>query len=93
MSARDKNKIKKQVDIEVISAVKLGDKTISTIKKKVSSKLSIEVNINNIIDQSILGGIIVQAQDHVIDLSLKAKLEGLKENLKSIDLRGLNIGS
>jgi F-type H+-transporting ATPase subunit delta len=88
MSDRDKNKIKKQEDVEVISAVKLDDKTISTIEKKISSKLNMKVSINNIIDQSILGGIIIHVQDYVIDLSLKGKLEGLKENLESIDLRG-----
>jgi F-type H+-transporting ATPase subunit delta len=82
------NDLRKQVDVEVISAVKLDKKTIEMIKDKVDKKTNLDSRINNIIDGSILGGIIIQVNDSLIDLSIKGKMEAMKENLKSRDLRG-----
>ncbi len=87
------NKFRKQVDIEVISAVKLDKKTISKIGKKVKRKTNLEVRIKNIVDKSIIGGIIIQIKDEIIDLSIKNRMEQLKDDLKSIDLRGEELGA
>jgi F-type H+-transporting ATPase subunit delta len=87
------NKLRKQMDVEVISAVKLDKKTIEMIKDKVDKKTNVDSRIINIIDGSILGGLIIQVKDSFIDLSIKGKMEAMKENLGSIDLRGEDIGS
>jgi len=87
------NDLKKQIDVEVISAVRLDKKTMASIKHKVDKKTNMDSRINNIIDGSILGGLIIQVRDSLIDLSIKGKMEAMKENLKSRDPRGEDIGS
>ncbi len=87
------NNLKKQVDVEVISAVRLDKKTIEMIKDKVDKKTNLDSRINNIVDRSILGGLIIQVKDSLIDLSIKGKMEAMKDNIKSRDLRGEDIGS
>ncbi|MFO7929576.1 MAG: ATP synthase F1 subunit delta [Candidatus Humimicrobiaceae bacterium] len=87
------NKFRKQVDVEVVSAVKLDKKTISKINRKVKGKINLDVRIKNIVDKSIIGGIIIQIKDEIIDLSIKNKMEQLKDDLKSIDLRGEKLGT
>ncbi len=87
------NSLKKQVDVEVVSAVELDKKTIEKIKRKVDKKTGFNTRIINTVDREILGGIIIQFRDQILDLSLKGKLVMLKDNLKSIDLRGEKFGA
>lgn len=87
------NKLKKQVFVEVISAVNLDRSMIEKIKKRVDSKIGLNSRISNTIDKSIIGGIIIKIGDNLIDLSIKNKIEDLKTELKSIELRGEEFGS
>jgi F-type H+-transporting ATPase subunit delta len=86
------NQLKKQVSIEVISAVELDSDTIDTIKKDVDDKTDLDVRIKNIIDQDIIGGIVIKIGDRIIDLSLKNKIDDLKTKLKALELRGEDFG-
>ncbi len=86
------NQYKKQLSVEVISAVSLGKDTLGQIKKEVDQKAGLDVRIKNIIDKSIIGGIIIKIGDRIIDLSLKYKIEDLRNKLKSIELRGEEFG-
>lgn len=45
-----------------------------------------KVEIDNVIDPSIMGGMLVQIGDQILDSSLKRKLEGLKDSLAQISL-------
>ena len=87
------NKLKQQVSIEVVSTINLNKKIITEIKKSVDSKTGLDVRIKNTIDKSIIGGLIIRIGDRVIDLSIKNKIEGLKEKLKAVELRGEEFGS
>jgi len=86
------NQLKKQVSIEVISAVELDSSTIDTIKKDVDEKTDLDVRIKNIIDRDIIGGIVIKIGDRIIDLSLKNKIDDLKTKLKALELRGEDFG-
>lgn len=86
------NQLKKQVSIEVISAVELDSDTIDTIKKDVDDKTDLDVRIKNIIDRDIIGGIVIKIGDRIIDLSLKNKIDDLKTKLKALELRGEDFG-
>ena len=55
------------------------EKIIKSIEKNEGVKLELE----EVIDPSILGGFLVTLKDNVYDASLKTKLENLKETLKS----------
>ncbi len=86
------NQFKKQVSIEVISAIELDVKTIDAIKKDVDAKTDLDVRIKNVIDKDIIGGIVLKIGDRVIDLSLKNKIDDLRTKLKALELRGEDFG-
>lgn len=87
------NQLKRQVSIEVISVIELDKKILDEIKKNVDKKTGLDVRIKNVLDKNIIGGIIIKIGDKVIDLSLKDKLEDLKNKLKALDLRGEDFGT
>jgi len=87
------DKLKLRVFAEVASTVKLDGKMINDIKRMVEKETGLDVRIGNTIDKKIIGGIVIKIGDRVIDLSIKNKIEGLKEELKSIKLRGEEFGA
>ncbi len=86
------NQFKKQILINVISAVNLEESMLAQIKKDVDIKTGLDVRINNIVDTGIIGGIIIKIGQRVIDLSIKNKIEGMRQKLKSLELKGEYIG-
>lgn len=87
------NQLKKQISIEVISAVELDDETVKKIKKDVDAKTGLDVRVRNTIDKNIIGGLIIKIGDRVIDISVKNKIEDLKTKLKALDIRGEDFGT
>ena len=67
---------------KVISAVELSDElreNVQTILEKLTGK---KVELTTSVDQSIIGGIIAQVGDLVLDGSIKTQLAGLKDSIK-----------
>lgn len=87
------NQLKRQVSIEVISVIELDKEILNEIKENVDKKTGLDVRIKNILDKNIIGGIVIKIGDRVIDLSIKDKLEDLKNKLKDLDLRGEDFGT
>lgn len=87
------NQLKRQVSIEVISVIELDKKILNEIKENVDKKTGLDVRIKNVLDKNIIGGLVIKIGDKVIDLSIKDKLEDLKNKLKALDLRGEDFGT
>jgi F-type H+-transporting ATPase subunit delta len=87
------NQLKRQVSIEVISVIALDKEILNEIKESVDKKTGLDVRIKNVLDKDIIGGIVIKIGDKVIDLSIKDKLEDLKNKLKALDLRGEDFGT
>jgi len=87
------NQLKRQVSIEVISVIELNKEILNEIKENVDKKTGLDVRIKNVLDKNIIGGIVIKIGDKVIDLSIKDKLEDLKNKLKALDLRGEDFGT
>jgi F-type H+-transporting ATPase subunit delta len=87
------NQLKRQVSIEVISVIELDREILNEIKENVDKKTGLDVRIKNVLDKNIIGGIVIKIGDKVIDLSIKDKLEDLKNKLKALDLRGEDFGT
>ncbi len=72
------------VKAKAYSAVCLNSDQITKLEKKLSQQSGKTVLIENIVDKSLLGGIMIKFNDVVIDGTLKGKLEDLENNLNRI---------
>lgn len=66
---------------KVYSAYPLSEDDQKKIEKAVSQKLGKEVKLHVVIDETLIGGIKVEIDNHVYDDSLAYKLESLKREL------------
>ena len=71
------------LEAEVISAHKLTSENLEKIRKKLESRYSKKIKINNQVDPSIIGGLIIKVDNRVIDASISGKLEKLSHSLVS----------
>ncbi|MEM9102331.1 MAG: F0F1 ATP synthase subunit delta [Pseudomonadota bacterium] len=78
-----KNEHEKTSKVRVISAIALDEKQKANIANKLKAKFNREVSLDVEIDASIIGGMIIEAQDLVIDASVRGKLSRLTEVLQS----------
>lgn len=73
---------KKFVDVKLYSSSKLTDEQINKLKPIMLSKLNCEnINVENIVDETLIGGIVIYANDLKIDISTKGNLQRLKDSL------------
>ena len=77
----DEHRGRQQVDLT--SAVPLDDRDLDRITQFVSSLVGKEVVISTQVDESILGGIIIQIGDQLLDGSTRSRLEGLRTQIRS----------
>lgn len=84
---------RKQVHVEVVSAMELDRETVDMIKREVDAASGLDVRVRNTVDGSIIGGLVIKIGGKVIDLSVKNKIEDIKARLKSVDLGGEGFGT
>jgi ATP synthase F1 delta subunit len=71
LMAQEKNRIK------IISVYPLSKEEMTAVAKKF---LKSPTEIENIVDPSIVGGIIIQQGSNVLDLSIKNQLQNIEKN-------------
>ena len=71
------------VDIDVTTAYELDEQQQQKLTQALSAKLGREVRMTSTVDQQILGGVVIRANDLVIDGSVRARLAKLAEALKA----------
>lgn len=72
------------VKAKAYSSISLSGEQIKKLEKKLSEQSGKTVEIENIVDKSLLGGVMIKFNDVVIDGSLKGKLKDLENNLNRI---------
>lgn len=75
------NEVRKVVDVEAVTAVELEESDKNSIIQMFSKKMNKTVRLTNVIDPSILGGMIVKMGDRIYDGSLSSQLSMMKKNL------------
>jgi F-type H+-transporting ATPase subunit delta len=78
-----KSDVEKTLDVHVITAFELNVDSEESLKNALAKKLSCEVNIENTIDKTLIGGIVIRAGDMIIDGSVKGRLTKLAEAMNS----------
>jgi len=69
--------------VEVTSAVTLDAAELERINRFVSELIQKEVVISTEVDETILGGVIIQIGDQLLDGSVRSRLEGLRRQVRS----------
>jgi F-type H+-transporting ATPase subunit delta len=69
--------------IQVTSAVALEDQEVERIRQFVADLIRKEVVIVQQVDESILGGVIIQIGDKLLDGSTRSKLEELRRQIRT----------
>lgn len=79
------NKHSNSVVVKVESASPLTDKQLENLKEKLKNELQLEkVELNNFVDESLLGGFKLTYNNKVVDASIKAKLNAIKAKISTI---------
>ncbi len=68
-----------EISGSLISAKKIDDKTILDIEKEISSNIKRSIKLKSKIDESLVGGIVIQIGSLMIDASIKNKLQKYKK--------------
>ena len=76
-----RSEFEKTVDAQITSATALNEQQIAQIKEKLAAKLGRQVEASVEVDVDLLGGLIIQAEDLVIDGSVRGQLAKLSDAL------------
>ncbi len=78
----DKNNI---VEVEITSTHKIGEKEVEKIKKYIKTKNSAEkVEVKEVINKKVLGGVVIKYNDYIIDFGIKRKIKELTKTIKGV---------
>ena len=66
---------------KVITAVPLNDELKVKVQNRLTETLQKEVILETVVDPSIYGGMLIYANDQIIDASVKSRLNSLREKL------------
>jgi len=69
--------------VEVTAAVPLEDRELVRLTRFVSNLIRKEVVLSTQVDESILGGVIIQIGDQLLDGSTRSRLESLRQQIRS----------
>ena len=76
-----RSEFEKTIEAQVTSASELNEQQITQLKEKLAAKLGRQVEIRVDINADLLGGLIIQAEDLVIDGSVRGQLAKLSDTL------------
>tara|TARA_Y100001970_G_scaffold64457_2_gene82469 strand:- start:633 stop:1190 length:558 start_codon:yes stop_codon:yes gene_type:complete len=65
----------------LISSRKIEEKTLDDIEKDISLSIGKKIKLNYKIDESLIGGVVIQIGSLMIDTSIKNKLQKLKKSM------------
>jgi ATP synthase F1 delta subunit len=71
----------RRIDVTVTSAVELDPAVVSKIGQEVERQTGEEVDLASRVDDGILGGIVLQVGNMVLDASIRARLEKLRKSV------------
>lgn len=74
------------VDIEAITAVPMNEEASERLKTVLRNKLEKKINLSNRVDPSIIGGVMLNMDEKIIDSTLKTQLGEMESMFKEISL-------
>jgi len=71
----------RRIDVNVTSAVELDSAVVEKIGQEVERQTGEEVDLSSSVDSGILGGIVLQVGNMVLDASIRSRLEKLRKSV------------
>lgn len=71
----------RRIDVTVTSAVELDPAVVEKIGQEVERQTGEEVDLSSAVDSGILGGIVLQVGNMVLDASIRSRLEKLRKSV------------
>ena len=70
------------LEVELVSSVELTDSEAKAFVDALGQRFAQEIQLSQVVDPSILGGVVIRAGDSVIDNSVRGKLNKMQEALR-----------
>lgn len=74
------------LEASAVTAIPLSEDELEKIKSMLSEKYQKTVILDNTVDESIIGGMILYVGNTMLDASVRSKLNGLKDRLRQIKI-------
>ncbi len=74
------------LEAEAVTAIEMTEEQTAQVVKELSEKYGKTVVLKTSVDPSIIGGMVLYVGNDMLDASVKAKFEGLKKQLKTIQI-------
>lgn len=72
-----------EVNAQVVTAIKMTQKQTKALEDKVAKSVGRKVSLDVQVDESLIGGLVITVGSHMVDASVKRKLERLEKVLKN----------
>jgi ATP synthase F1 delta subunit len=71
----------RKLDVTVTSAVELDPKVVERVGAEIEKQTARSVELRSTVDEDILGGIVLQVGNMVLDASIRNRLDKLRKNI------------
>jgi F-type H+-transporting ATPase subunit delta len=75
---------RKRLDVTVTSAIKLDRQIIEKVGEEIEKQTGRTVELRSAVDEDILGGLVLQVGNMVLDASVRNRLERLRKNIARV---------
>ncbi|HWE12800.1 MAG TPA: ATP synthase F1 subunit delta [Solirubrobacteraceae bacterium] len=72
---------RKLLPVRITSAIELDSDTISTLGERIGKQVDRQVEVSTSVDPDILGGVVLQVGNVILDASIKNRLEQLRKQV------------
>lgn len=70
-----------RVEVDLTVAMRLGDNELENVRRRIGTALGKDPIIRQKVDDAIIGGMILQVDDRIIDASVRRQLQTMKDRL------------
>lgn len=74
-----------EVVAEVVSAKKLSKVEANRVEKEIKAALGKKIKLNQMVDEEVIGGLVIKVGSQMIDSTTKSKLLKLQKLMKEVD--------
>lgn len=72
-----------QLEVTVISAIPLDDSVVESVGREIEKKTGKTIDLTSKVDESIIGGLVLQVGNRVMDASIRSRLDTLRREVAS----------